>query len=171
MLFLAWCNPPLDLCSFSVQWIPISFFFFLSFLMAAGVAYEVPRLWVYGSYGCWPRPQRQQCQIWAAFAIYTEAADNARLLTHWVRPGIELACSWIRVRFVSTEPQRELFPHHFLILNPVYMSQNGFFFFPILHLIFMLRYFIVISSLCPSSWHINSFLRKKGESFLRQEHM
>ena len=29
-------------------------------------------------------------------------------LTHWARPGIELASSWILVRFVSAEPQCEL---------------------------------------------------------------
>ena len=28
--------------------------------------------------------------------------------THWVRPGIEPACSWILVRFITTEPQWEL---------------------------------------------------------------
>ena len=34
-------------------------------------------------------------------------------LTHWERPGIEPASSWILVRFTSTEPQREL-PDWFL---------------------------------------------------------
>ena len=30
------------------------------------------------------------------------------LLTHWVRPGIEPAPSWILVRFVTVQPQQEL---------------------------------------------------------------
>ena len=33
---------------------------------------------------------------------------NARSLTHWVRPGIKPATSWLLVGFVSTVPQWEL---------------------------------------------------------------
>ena len=39
--------------------------------------------------------------------IYTAAQGNARSLTHWVRPGIEPASSWIPVRFISAAPQWE----------------------------------------------------------------
>ena len=39
---------------------------------------------------------------------YTTAHGNARSLTHWERPGIEPASSWMLLRFVSTDPQREL---------------------------------------------------------------
>ena len=34
----------------------------------------------------------------------TPQLTTARSLTHWARPGIELASSWILVRFVTTEP-------------------------------------------------------------------
>ena len=40
--------------------------------------------------------------------LHTTAHSNAGSLTHWTGPGIELASSWILVRFVSTEPQGEL---------------------------------------------------------------
>ena len=33
---------------------------------------------------------------------------STKSLTRWERPGMELECSWILVRFVSTEPWREL---------------------------------------------------------------
>ena len=39
---------------------------------------------------------------------YNTAHSNTRSLTHWVRTGIELASSWILVRFVTTVPQWEL---------------------------------------------------------------
>ena len=39
---------------------------------------------------------------------YTAAHSNAGSLTHWGRPGIELASSWILVGLFTTEPQREL---------------------------------------------------------------
>ena len=39
---------------------------------------------------------------------YTTANGNAGSLTHWVRPGIEHASSWMLVRFVSAEPRWEL---------------------------------------------------------------
>ena len=50
-------------------------------------------------YSCQPRPQPQQCQIWASFATDTTARGNAGSLAHWARPGIELASSWILVGF------------------------------------------------------------------------
>ena len=39
---------------------------------------------------------------------YTRAHSNFGSLTHWARPGIEPASSWMLVRFISAEPQREL---------------------------------------------------------------
>ena len=39
---------------------------------------------------------------------YTEAYGDTGSLTHWTRPGIKPVSSWIPVRFVTTEPQREL---------------------------------------------------------------
>ena len=53
-----------------------------------------------------PRPQ--QHGIWATSVAYTTAHGNTRSLTHWARPGIELISSWILVRCVTSEPQREL---------------------------------------------------------------
>ena len=53
-------------------------------------------------------PQPQQHQIWAASATYTTAHGKARSLTHWARPGIEPASSWILVGFITTEPWWEL---------------------------------------------------------------
>ena len=63
------------------------------------------------SCSCWPTPHPQQCQIWAA--IYTTAHGNAGSLTPWVRPGIRPVSSWMLVRFISGEPQRELLNHSF----------------------------------------------------------
>ena len=47
-------------------------------------------------------------QIRAASATYTTTHGNPRSLTHWARPGIEPATSWLLIGFVSTEPQQEL---------------------------------------------------------------
>ena len=38
---------------------------------------------------------------------YTTAHGNTRSLTHWARPGIEPASSWILVRFFTSAPQQE----------------------------------------------------------------
>ena len=43
-------------------------------------------------------------------ASYTTAHGSTRFLTHWVRPGMEPATSWILVRVVTAEPQQE--PRH-----------------------------------------------------------
>ena len=53
-------------------------------------------------------PQPQQCQIWAQSATYTTAHGNAGSSTHFVRPGIKPASSWMLVIFVSAEPWQEL---------------------------------------------------------------
>ena len=50
-------------------------------------------------YSCWPMPQ--QLGIWAISVTYTTAPGNAKSSTHWVRPGIEPASSWVLVRFVN----------------------------------------------------------------------
>ena len=47
-------------------------------------------------------------QIWAVSVTYTTAHSNARSLTHWARPEMEPASSWMLVKFISAEPQREL---------------------------------------------------------------
>ena len=47
-------------------------------------------------------------RIRATSVTCTTAQGNAGSLTHWARPGMGPASSWIPVRFVFTEPQREL---------------------------------------------------------------
>ena len=49
------------------------------------------------SYSCQSTPQPQKCRIRAASATCTAAHGNAGSLTHWARPGIEPASSWILV--------------------------------------------------------------------------
>ena len=44
----------------------------------------------------------------SASSTYITAHGNAGSLTHWARPGIESASSWMLVRFISAEPQWEL---------------------------------------------------------------
>ena len=48
-------------------------------------------------------PQPQQYQIWDTSMTDSIAQGNTRILTHWVRPVIEPAFSWILVRFISAE--------------------------------------------------------------------
>ena len=47
-------------------------------------------------------------QIRAVLETYTTAHRNAKSLTHWGRPGIKPAFSWILVGFFTSEPQWEL---------------------------------------------------------------
>ena len=82
------------------------FFFFWSF-------WATPKAYGHSqgsnqSYSCWPTPPPQQCQIQASSANNTEAHGNGGFLTHWARPGIKLAFSWMLVRLVTAEPQWEL---------------------------------------------------------------
>ena len=69
------------------------------------------------SYSCQPTRQPQQRGIWAASAIYTTAQSNTGSLTHWARPGIKPASSWMLVRFISAAPQWELW-------NPVFFNEH-----------------------------------------------
>ena len=68
---------------------------------------EVSRLGVEWELQPQPMPQPQQQGIWATSATYTSAHSNAGSLTHWARPGMESASSWILVGFVSTKPGLE----------------------------------------------------------------
>ena len=67
---------------------------------------EVPRPGVESELQPTPQPQQRQTQ--AASATYTTAHGNTKSLTHWARPGIEPASSWILVGFVTAEPWQEL---------------------------------------------------------------
>ena len=73
--------------------LPCSFFFFLP-LRVAPVAC--------GS------SQPQQRGIWATSLTCAVTWGNARSLTHWARPGIEPASSWILVGLVTAAPQWNL---------------------------------------------------------------
>ena len=67
---------------------------------------KVPRLRAESELLSQPTPQPQQHGIWVASVTYTIVHGNARPLTHWARPGIELTSSWILVRFISPVPQQ-----------------------------------------------------------------
>ena len=56
-------------------------------------------------------------------ATYTTALSNAGSLTHWARPGIEPASSWMLVRFFSGEPWWELQVKAFLIRGQSFTVQ------------------------------------------------
>ena len=60
-----------------------------------------------------PTPQPQQRRIQAMSVTCATAHGNTQSSTHWVRPGIAPASSWILVRFVSTEPRQELWEKDF----------------------------------------------------------
>ena len=47
----------------------------------------------------WPQPQ--QCTIWAVSLTYTTAHGSTGSLTHWARPGIEHASSWMLIGFIN----------------------------------------------------------------------
>ena len=69
-------------------------------------------MWKFLDYGlnrscsCQSAPQPQQCQSQSASVTYTTAHSNMGSLTHWARSGIEPISSWIPVRFITAEPQR-----------------------------------------------------------------
>ena len=62
---------------------------------------EVPRLGVESELQLPAYATATQCQIGAESATYTTAHGNTEWLTHWARPGIKPASSWILVGFVS----------------------------------------------------------------------
>ena len=66
------------------------------------------------SCGCPPTPQPQQLRIRATSTTYTTAHSSAGSITHWASPGIEPVSSWMLVRFVSAEPQQELWGKYIL---------------------------------------------------------
>ena len=86
-----------------LSWKGMHFFFFWLFLFFLGPQpqhMEVPRPGSNWSCSCGPTPQPQQHGIPAASVIYI-AHGNARSFTHWSRPGIEPASSWILVGFIN----------------------------------------------------------------------
>ena len=77
-------------------------FYFIVFLGLHHLRHmEVPRLGIESELYSWqPTPQPQQGQIWAVSATYTAAHSNTQSLTHWGRPGIEPATSWMLDTFL-----------------------------------------------------------------------
>lgn len=69
--------------------------FFFSFLYPHLWHMEVPRLQVNQSCTCRPTSQPQTYRTWAVSATYSIACGKAGSLTHWARPEIESASSWI----------------------------------------------------------------------------
>ena len=83
------------------------FIFFLLFRVTHAPYGSFQANW---SWSCQPtsQPQPQPRQLWAPSATYATAHGNAGCLTHWARPGIEPASSWILVGFFTAKPQQEL---------------------------------------------------------------
>ena len=96
------------------------FFFFFCLFRPHPRHMEVPRLGLNGSYSFQPAPQAQHHQIQATSATCFIAHGNAGSLTHWVIPGMEPVSLWMLIRFVSTEPQKELLQLFYFILFVVF---------------------------------------------------
>ena len=96
-------------------WLP---FFFFCFLGPHLQHMEVPRLGVESELQLLAFTTTQDP---SGTATYTTAHGNAGSLTHWVRPRIEPAFSWILVRFITAEPQWELLDP---LLNNLGMSNE-----------------------------------------------
>ena len=97
---LCLCSPTLKSSRFT-QRSGNAHFFFLFFLGPYPRHMEVPRLRVESELHLLAYTHPQQQWIWAVSSTYTTAHGNARFLTHWLRPGIEPASSWILARFVN----------------------------------------------------------------------
>ena len=95
LLFLKFC-----FCS-----CPFTVFFFFFFFFAASTAYGGSQ--ARGLIGAITTSLYQH-RIWATSATYSTGHGNAGSLTHWARPGMEPACLWMQVSFVSAEPWWEL---------------------------------------------------------------
>ena len=67
-------------------------FFFFSFNI-----WKFPGKGSNQSCSCRPPPQPQQCRMRMTSVTYTTALSNVGSLTHWARPGMEPASSWILV--------------------------------------------------------------------------
>ena len=86
-------------------------FLFRATLAAYGGSLDYGSNW---SCSCQRIPQAQQHPIRAVSVTYTTAPRNAGSLTHWVRPGIQPASSWMLVGFVNHWAMTGT-PHDFLI--------------------------------------------------------
>ena len=94
------------------------------YFRAAPTAYLAPGQGSNQSCSRWPTPQPQQGRIRATSVTYTTAHGKARSLTHWMRPGIEPASSWLLLRFVTTELQQELLASPFTFTWKCFINEN-----------------------------------------------
>ena len=80
------------------------------FLLFKATHVKVPRLGVKSELQLLPYTTDMQRRIWVISTTYTTAHGilNARYLTHWIRPGIDTASSWLLVGLATPEPQGEL---------------------------------------------------------------
>ena len=79
-------------------------FFAFCFVLLLGLYLQhvnVPRLGVELELRLQPTLQPQQHKIQATSMTYTTAHDNAGSLSHWAKPGIEPASSWILAGFIT----------------------------------------------------------------------
>ena len=88
----------------------IQLFFFSFKVTPMTYGSSLARGWIRATYSCWPMPQPKQHEIQAFSTTYTATHSNTRSLTHWARPGMKPASSWVLVGFVSTVSQWELIP-------------------------------------------------------------
>ena len=84
--------------------------FFFLFLRPNPQHMEVPRLGVMSELQLPAYTTATATLDLSWVCTYTIAHDNAGSPTHWARPGIEPASSWILFGFISVVPQGEL-PH------------------------------------------------------------
>ena len=77
------------------------FIYLFCLFRAAPAAYGSSQQGLNQSCRCQPTPQPQQYGIRGASVTYATACSSARSLTHWARPEIEPASSWILVGFVT----------------------------------------------------------------------
>ena len=90
-----------------------TFFFFSCLFLGSHMWHmEVPRRGVEMELSRQSTPQVQQHQSQASAATCTIAHGNTRSLTHWAKPGIEPASSWILVGFITAEPWWKLPEKH-----------------------------------------------------------
>ena len=107
-----------DPCSFPSFWrtlIFILFFFFRATLVAYRGSQVRGQIWAVAAGLCHRHSNvGSELHLRPTLQTYTTVHSKAWSLTHWVRPGIEPALSWILVRFASAEPWWEL-PEELLI--------------------------------------------------------
>ena len=67
---------------------------------------EVPRLGVESE--LWPLAYTATPDPSCICNLHHSSQGNTGSLTHWARPGMEPASSWMLVRFIAAEPRREV---------------------------------------------------------------